>query len=179
MNQVPDDILPQELARISVERYIIRGMIIEAPREPQGILALRGGAFVTLRSEDNLLRGCIGTIEPSRNNLAEEIIHNALSAATRDPRFRPVTISELPSLSYGVDVLAPPEPASGPEELDPSRYGVIIESVDGQRRGLLLPCIEGINTVEQQWRAVHMKAGIAQGDPVRVERFTVTRFGKD
>jgi AMMECR1 domain-containing protein len=76
-------------------------------------------------------------------------------------------------------VLSRPEPVRGKKDLDPSKYGVIIESLDGSRRGLLLPDIEGIATVEQQWLAVHTKAGLTPGDPVRVERFTVTRFGKD
>ncbi|HWP44182.1 MAG TPA: AmmeMemoRadiSam system protein A [Blastocatellia bacterium] len=179
MNQVSEDISPPDLARLTVELFISEGEILEPPREPRGVLAQRAGAFVTLRIGDGQLRGCIGTIEPSRENLAQEIIQNAISAATRDPRFSRVTVSELPFLTYGVDVLARPEPVSGPEDLDPSRYGVIIESLDGRRRGLLLPRIEGIETVEQQWRAVHMKAGITLGDAVRVERFTVTRFGKD
>jgi AMMECR1 domain-containing protein len=107
------------------------------------------------------------------------VIENAISAATRDPRFPPVSPAELPDLTYGVDVLSPTEPARGPLDLDPSRYGVIIETMDGARRGLLLPAIPGITTAEQQWRAVHVKAGIKMGETVRVERFTVMRFGKD
>jgi AMMECR1 domain-containing protein len=85
----------------------------------------------------------------------------------------------LPDLIYGVDVLSPPEPIGGVEDLDPSQYGVIIETLDGRRRGLLLPRIAGINSAEGQWQAVHLKAGIRPGQPVRGERFTVTRFGKD
>jgi AMMECR1 domain-containing protein len=82
-------------------------------------------------------------------------------------------------MTYGVDVLSVPEVVSGPDDLDPSRYGVIIQTMDGTRRGLLLPRIETINTSHEQWQAVHLKAGIRPGTPVRVERFTVTRFGKD
>ena len=178
-HQLPDDIAPVELARLSVEQFIERGVIIEPPRRPAGILALRAGAFVTLRTSDGQLRGCIGTTEPAQPTLAEEIIHNAIRAATHDPRFAAVNREELSDLVYGVDVLSAAEAAEGPEDLDPARFGVIVETLDGRRRALLLPHIEGIETVEQQWRAVHQKAGITIGEDVRVERFTVTRFGKD
>jgi AmmeMemoRadiSam system protein A len=179
METLPDTIAPPELARLTVEAFIRDGETPEPPANPEGVLAGRAGAFVTLRTGGDRLRGCIGTLAPTCRNVAEEVIQNAISAATRDPRFPPVTPDELPLLTYGVDVLAPPEPARGPEDLDPARYGVIIETIDGSRRGLLLPRIEGIETAEEQWRAVHMKAGIKVGTPVRVERFTVTRFGKD
>jgi AmmeMemoRadiSam system protein A len=179
MEQLPNDIAPPELARLAIEKFIREGERIPPPPDPMGILAERAGAFVTLRTVGGSLRGCIGTIEPVCEAVAEEIIGNAISAATRDPRFPPVTAGELSDLIYGVDVLSRPEPARGPEDLDPSRYGVIIETLDGGRRGLLLPRIEGIESAEQQWLAVHMKAGIKPGARVRVERFTVTRFGKD
>lgn len=179
MDRLPNDILPQELARLTIETFIREGAVIEPPAGPRGILATRAGAFVTLRKLDGELRGCIGTIEGERANVAAEIVQNAISAATRDPRFPQVSTLELPDLTYGVDVLSTPEPARGPEDLDPAVYGVIIESLDGRRRGLLLPRIGGIESVEAQWLAVHSKAGIKAGTPVRVERFTVTRFGKD
>jgi MEMO1 family protein len=179
MKRPPNTIAPEELARLAIEHFIREGDTIDPPSDPAGILAERAGAFVTLRTSDGRLRGCIGTIEPSRAAVAEEIIQNAISAATRDPRFRSVTRNELADLVYGVDVLSPPEPARGLEDLDPSRYGVIVETLDGSRRGLLLPRIEGIDSAQQQWLAVHTKAGISLGAPVRVERFTVTRFGKD
>ena len=85
----------------------------------------------------------------------------------------------MPDLTYGVDVLSPPELVNGVEDLDPAQYGVIIETLDGYRRGLLLPRIAGIDSAQQQWQAVHLKAGIRPGEPVHIERFTVTRFGKD
>ena len=179
LERPPDDISPQELARLSVEAYIRDRSTIEPPINPQGILSEHAGTFVTLRYVDGQLRGCIGTIEAVRITVAEEIVYNAISAATRDPRFAPVSPGELPLLKYSVDVLSPPEPARGPEDLDPALYGVIVESIEGQRRGLLLPSIDGIDTVESQWIAVHSKAGIKPGSPVRVERFTVTRFGKE
>ena len=179
MEALPDNIAPPELARLAVERFISAGKKIPPPADPQGVLAEHAGTFVTLRTDEGALRGCIGTIQPVMPTVAEEIIHNAISSATRDPRFLPVTPDELPRLAYGVDVLARPEPASGPAELDPSRYGVIIETLDGRHRGLLLPRIPGIDTVDEQWIAVHLKAGIGLGTPVHVERFSVTRFGKD
>ena len=179
MNHPPDDITPPELARLAVEAFIGRGKRIEPPSSPQGILAQHAGVFVTLRTTDGDLRGCIGTIEPEAQTVAEEIIENAIRAATRDPRFSAVKPGELQRLMYGVDTLAPPEPARGVEDLDPSVYGVIIETQDGSRRGLLLPRIAGIDTAEQQWVAVHLKAGIRVGACVRVQRFTVMRYGKD
>jgi AmmeMemoRadiSam system protein A len=179
MNLLSSDILPQALARLAVEAFTRDGTIIKPPGDPVGVLATRAGVFVTLRTSDGQLRGCIGTIEPVCNNVALEVIYNAIGAATRDPRFAPVVTTELPGLTYGVDVLSPPESAHGPEDLEPSKYGVIIESFDGKHRALLLPRIEGINSVEDQWLAVHSKAGIGPGTPVHVARFTVTRFGKE
>jgi AmmeMemoRadiSam system protein A len=179
MSRVPEEITPPELARLAVEAFISNGERIEPPAEPKGIMSERAGVFVTLRTVDGDLRGCIGTIEPAYATVAEEIIRNAINAAISDPRFSPVKPNELQSLTYGVDVLAPPEPARGIEDLDPSLYGVIIETLDGSRRGLLLPRIAGLDTAEQQWFAVHQKAGIKPGSPVRAERFTVTRYGKD
>lgn len=154
-------------------------IVIETPDDPQGVLAGRAGTFVTLRTLDGHLRGCVGTIQAAHPTVAEEIVQNAINAATRDPRFPPLAPHELPRMLYGVDLLSIPQPISGPEELDPASYGVIVETLDGYRRGLLLPRLDGIESVEQQWLAVHSKAGIKPGTPVRVERFTVTRFGKD
>jgi MEMO1 family protein len=179
MERAPNDKSLPELARLTVEKFVLYGETLEPPLEIDGQPGERAGVFVTLRTSDGQLRGCIGTIEPSRATVAEEVIQNAISAATRDPRFPPVVPYELEGMKYGVDVLAKPEPARGPEDLDPARYGVIVETLDRNRRGLLLPGIEGIETVEEQWQAVHLKAGITPGTPVRVERFTVTRFGKD
>ena len=176
MPRPSDDILPHELARQTVEAFIRERIVIEPPGNPEGILSTQAGVFVTLRKPDGELRGCIGTIEAEQANVAQEIVRNAISAATRDPRFPAVTTGELSSLSYSVDVLSTPEPARGPEDLDPAVYGVIVETLDGSHRGLLLPRIAGLDSVEQQWLAVHAKAGINPGTDVRVERFTVTRF---
>jgi AmmeMemoRadiSam system protein A len=164
---------------LAVERFVTEGKVLDAPLTLGGVFVGQAGAFVTLRTVDGNLRGCIGTITPTCETIAEEIIQNAISAATRDPRFAPVAVEELPALTYGVDLLSKPEAARGPEDLDPSHYGVVIETLDGTRRGLLLPRIEGIESVDEQWLAVHRKAGIPIGTPIRVERFSVTRFGKD
>jgi AmmeMemoRadiSam system protein A len=179
MEDSPSDISLPDLARLTVEKFVLEGAALEPPSNAPGLLGERAGVFVTLRTSDGQLRGCIGTIDPARETVAEEVIQNAISAATRDPRFPPVARDELAGMQYGVDVLARPESVRGPEDLDPARYGVILETLDGRRRGLLLPRIEGIDSVEEQWRAVHLKAGIRPGTPVRVERFTVARFGKD
>ena len=178
MEPLANDIAPPDLARLAVESFIRDRVVIDPPAQPEGLLAHSAGTFVTIRTVRGSLRGCIGTVSPACDTVASEIIQNAISAATRDPRFPPVNPEELSELTYGVDVLMPPERVRGVEDLDPSRYGVIIESESGHRRGLLLPGIEGIDTADQQWRAVHQKAGIQVGASVRVERFTVTRFGK-
>lgn len=178
MRRAPNDILPEELARRTVEAFIREGARIEPPTAPQGILATRAATFVTLRKLGGQLRGCIGAVEAEHANVAEEIVRHAISAATRDPRFLPVSSSELADLRYGVDVLSPAEEVRRPDDdLDPSVYGVIIETLDGRRRGLPLPRIDGIESVESQWLAVHSKAGIIPGTAVRVRRFRVTRFG--
>ena len=118
----------------------------------------------------------MGTFMPSQENVALEVIHNAISAATRDPRFPPVRPHELAGLDVKVDVLSTPEPVSGPEELDPRRYGVIVQAAQGWRRGLLLPDLEGIDTVEEQIRICRYKAGIGAGEAVELQRFEVERY---
>jgi AmmeMemoRadiSam system protein A len=179
MSELSNDLSPPQLARLAVEAFIRDGERIESPESVEGVFAECAGVFVTLRTINDALRGCIGTVTPVHPNVACEIIQNAISAATRDPRFLPVTLDELSDLTYGVDVLSPPEPIGGVEDLDPSQYGVIIETLDGRRRGLLLPRIAGIDSAQNQWQAVHLKAGIRPGQLMRLERFTVTRFGKD
>jgi AmmeMemoRadiSam system protein A len=158
-----------ELARRAVEEYI-RNRRKTSP--PQGLEEeRRAGAFVTIK-KGGVLRGCIGTFLPAQENLAEEIIANAISSATRDYRFPPIAPAELEELEYSVDVLTPPEPATV-KELDPKRYGVLVES--GGRRGLLLPDLEGVNTVEEQLEIAKRKAEITPNEPVRIYRFTVER----
>jgi len=121
------------------------------------------------------LRGCIGTIEPSRDTLAQEIVANAISAATNDPRFDPVRTEELSNLRYSVDVLFPAE-ETVLEDLDPAVYGVIVEDENGAHRGLLLPDIPGITDAKQQVEIAARKGGIEQGTPIKLWRFRVERF---
>jgi len=136
------------LARRALETYILKGEIIKPDTDlPREMLEERAGVFVSLK-KNGQLRGCIGTIEPVRNNIAEEIIYNAINAGVRDPRFMPVDGSELADLIYSVDVLTKPEPVNSKDELDPKKYGVIVRS--GARSGLLLPNLEGVDTVKEQ-----------------------------
>ncbi len=131
------------------------------------------GAFVSLKKEGQL-RGCIGTIQPVRSTLVQEVVENAVSAATRDPRFLPVSLDELDSITISVDILSPPEPVPGIEDLDPSRYGVVVKS--GLRKGVLLPDLPGITTAEEQVRIAMQKAGIGRSEPVELLRFEVSRY---
>ena len=161
-----------ELARQAIQAWVREGRRIPPPADlPPELFSRRAGAFVSLKKH-GILRGCIGTYLPTEENLAEEIIENAIRSATEDPRFPPVRPEELPELSITVDVLSPPEPC-GEEDLDPKRYGVIVEK--GWRRGLLLPDLPGVDTVEEQLRIAKMKAGIAPNEPCRIFRFTVER----
>ena len=160
------------LARRAIEEYVRRGRVIEPPPDlSEELVSRRAGAFVSLKKRGEL-RGCIGTFLPTEPNLAREIIKNAIHSATQDPRFPPVRPEELPQLAISVDVLSAPEPASV-EELDPKRYGVIVEA--GWRRGLLLPDLPGVDTVEEQLRIAKLKAGIAPDEPCQIYRFTVER----
>jgi AmmeMemoRadiSam system protein A len=164
------------LARRAVESYVSGGRLLRATDVPDTtILDQPAACFVSIKTVDGELRGCIGTIEPQRDTLAEELIANAVSAATRDPRFPPVSVNELSRLRYSVDILSEPEPAKF-EDLDPNKYGVIVEDEAGVRRGLLLPDIEGVETAAQQVQIASRKAGIAANEPVRLYRFRVDRF---
>ena len=171
----PDD-LPG-LAREAVEAFIRSGDILQPPKATSELLSARAPCFVCLKTLDGELRGCIGTIEPAKENLAREIIGNAISAAMNDPRFDPVSEDELSNLRYSVDVLRPAEETVF-EELDPAVFGVIVEDETSSRRGLLLPDIAGVETAGQQVEIAMRKAGIPQGTPVKLWRFKVDRFGE-
>jgi AmmeMemoRadiSam system protein A len=136
----------------------------------------RAGAFVSIHGPDGELRGCIGTIAPSCASLAEEIVQNARWACSRDHRFAPVRKSELPGLKIKVDVLSAPEDVESADRLDPAKYGAIV-SASGGRRGLLLPALEGVETVDQQIRICRQKGGIGPNEPVTLQRFSVERHG--
>lgn len=162
------------LALAAISAYVRERTTIDVPKDtPQELRSKRAGVFVSLH-RDGSLRGCIGTIEPIHDSLAEEIIANAISAATRDPRFMPLEPHELEDLECSVDVLTEPELVSGLHELDAKRYGVIVES--GMRRGLLLPDLEGVDTVEDQVQIARRKAYINNDDPVKLYRFEVVRY---
>jgi len=163
------------LARRAVETFTSTGEVLEPFISQEGLLAARAPCFVCLKTRDGELRGCIGTIEPARDTLAQEIVANAISAATNDPRFDAVHETELADLVYSVDVLLPAEPAAM-EELDPSIYGVIVEDESESRRGLLLPDIPGVETAAQQVEIAKRKAGISPETPVKLLRFKVERY---
>jgi AmmeMemoRadiSam system protein A len=139
---------------------------------PSDLFKRRAGAFVSIH-ENGRLRGCIGTFLPVRENIADEIIHNAAAAATEDPRFQPISKSELDRLDISVDILSEPEPVASTDALDAKRYGVIVTC--GSRRGLLLPDLDGVDTPEQQIAISRQKAGISPDEPVSLMRFEVNR----
>ena len=161
------------LAWQAVEDWVQRRSVSSVPEGlPREITSRRAGTFVSIHKQGRL-RGCIGTIAPTQENVAEEIIHNAISAAARDPRFDPIRPEELKLLEISVDVLGEAEPVSSEAELDVRRYGVIVSR--GRRRGLLLPDLDGVDTVEQQVAIARRKAGIGPGEPVELQRFEVVR----
>ncbi len=161
------------LARFSLETYVKTGEKASLPDGlPEEMLNRRAGVFVSLKKHGRL-RGCIGTISPITRCVAQEILRNAVSAGTEDPRFPPVTEGELPELVYSVDVLAEPEQIESIDELDVKRYGVIVTS--GYRRGLLLPNLDGVDTPEQQVSIALQKAGIRPDESYSMERFEVVR----
>lgn len=178
-NSLPrDEGLITELARTAVEAYVLSGHIVEPPPFTEtSPLGKPSACFVSIKTGGRELRGCIGTVEPEHATLAEEIIANAVKAATRDPRFPPVSGDELPSLLYSVDVLGSLEPARF-EDLNPAAFGVVVTDRSGSRRGLLLPDIESIETADQQVGVAARKAGIKPGEPLRLYRFRTRRFGE-
>ena len=161
-----------KLARETVETYA-REHKVYKPRELTPEMKEKAGVFVSIHKLGGL-RGCIGTFEPTRKNVAEEIITNAISSATRDPRFPPITPGELDDLDYSVDVLTKPEPVASKDQLDAKKYGVIVEA--GGQRGLLLPDLEGVDTVDYQIDICRQKAGIMPNEPVKLYRFEVRRY---
>ena len=161
------------LARQTVESWVLDRKIPEVPDWiTDEMRQNRAGVFVSIHKEGKL-RGCIGTFLPTRENIAKEIISNAVSASTRDPRFNPIGPEELIWLEINVDVLSAPEKISSTDDLDVRRYGVIVSS--GSRRGLLLPDLDGVDTVEEQVDIARRKGGIRKDEPVTLERFEVVR----
>lgn len=161
------------LARETLERYVKEGVRIGVPDVlPSEMLQNRAGVFVSIKKKGQL-RGCIGTTAPVTGSIAEEIIQNAVSSGTQDPRFNPVEEEELDQLVYSVDVLMKPEPVDSMNQLDVVKYGVIVRT--GARSGLLLPNLEGVDTPEKQVSIALQKAGIRSGEKYSMERFEVIR----
>ncbi len=164
-----------QLAKNTIEKYIKESEIY-SPSEDEltdEMSSKRAGAFVSIHKKGDL-RGCIGTIAPTKDCLAKEIVSNAIAASTRDPRFSAITEDELEDLEINVDVLGEPEAIDSPDMLDVKRYGVIVEK--GYRRGLLLPDLEGVDTVEYQIAIAMQKAGIGFDEKgIKLYRFEVVR----
>jgi hypothetical protein len=161
-----------KLAKKTVETYVRDGQIAE-PEEFSPEMAQKAGVFVSIY-KFGALRGCIGTFQPQTDNVAAEVVLNAINSAARDPRFPSVIRDELGQLTYSVDVLSAPESIADESQLNPVRYGVIVEC--GRRRGLLLPCLEGVDTAEQQMDICRQKAGIAPDEAAKLYRFEVRRY---
>ncbi len=162
-----------KLARHTLETYVKEGIIPGMPEDlPEEMISSRAGVFVSIKKVGEL-RGCIGTFLPTRENIAEEIQRNAISAGCEDPRFYPVTPDELSELEYSVDILTKPEPIESLDKLDPKKYGIIVRK--GYRSGLLLPDLEGVDTVEEQLSIALRKAGIRPNENYEMERFEVIR----
>ncbi len=158
----------------AIESCVREGRVLDAREVSDLEPGIEGssGVFVCIKKSGEL-RGCIGTFQPVRGDVVEEIIHNAAGSCTRDPRFFPVKPDELADLEVSVDILSQPE-RTEVSELDPKRYGVIVQA--GSRLGLLLPDLEGVEDVETQLAIAKQKAGIRPDEPVEVFRFTVDRY---
>jgi len=161
-----------KLAQTAVEIYVKEGKMIFPPQNiPEKFLTQQAGVFVTI-TKNSELRGCIGTYAPAQESIALEVVHNAIDAAVNDPRFEPVSATELPDLSYEIYILEEPKQITSIKDLDPKIYGVIVVSAGKRKSGLLLPGLKSIDTVEQQLAIACQKAGI---DPKK-EKLVVYRF---
>ena len=162
------------LAKSAVESHIKEGKVMAPPKDlPKDFLEKKSGVFVTIE-KDGALRGCIGTFLPTKENIAQEILDNAVAAATEDYRFGPIQTDELNSLSYTVYILNEPEPVKDIKELNPKKYGIIVKS--GMKSGLLLPNLEGVTTAEEQIAIACQKAGISpEEEKIAVFRFTAEK----
>ena len=162
-----------KLARKTIETFIKENKVVDPPQELTPEMKEKAGVFVSLHRQGQL-RGCIGTFAPTTGNVAREVIRNAIESSSRDPRFPPMTGDELDGLEISVDVLTQPEAVASKAELDASCYGCIVRS--GERRGLLLPDLEGVNTAAEQIAICRRKAGIGENEPVELFRFKVRRY---
>lgn len=163
-----------KLARNTIIEYIKNHKVVEVPDNlPEELLNKQSGVFVSIHKFGSL-RGCIGTFLPTTDNIASEIIRNAISAATNDYRFPPIVVDELEWLEINVDVLSEPKPVTNMNILDPKKYGVIVRNEE--KSGLLLPDLDGVDTVEEQLKIAKKKAGILDSDEYEIEYFEVTRY---
>ena len=164
-----------KLAIEAIRYYLLKGKLIPCPSPLPPGMECRSGVFVSIKIKKNRnLRGCIGTIEPNQDNLAKEIIKNAVSAATRDPRFKPITIEELDTFLFSVDTLTPLESIDDQDKLNPQRYGLSIKG--NGKQGILLPDLEGIDTPEKQIDICLKKAAIPKNSHSQMYRFEVKRY---
>lgn len=164
---------PISLARASLLHFLTTGKRLLVPQPLSPELIRQAGTFVSLK-KNKVLRGCIGTIFPNEESIAGEIIANAIRAGTEDPRFRPVVLDEVDKLTFSVDVLGELEQVTSEVELDSQLYGIIVKR--GDRTGLLLPRLEGVDNVSEQIAIARQKAGISPGEDIELYRFTVTRY---
>lgn len=163
-----------ELARKSIEYFLLEGKILPVPDEITDDFKMKAGVFVSLKKYGSL-RGCIGTFAPTKDNIYLEIVQNSVSSATSDPRFPPVSIDELKDIDISVDILTPAELVKDVNDLDPKKYGIIVAK--GHKRGLLLPDLKGIDTIQEQIHIAKMKAGIKpEDDDFDIYKFTVKRY---
>ncbi|MEZ4374993.1 MAG: AmmeMemoRadiSam system protein A [Polyangiaceae bacterium] len=146
-------------------------------RQPDAVppLKFEAAVFVTLRDASGNLRGCIGSLSPLTPDVTAETQRSAVLAASRDPRFPPLTRGEFLQLSIEVSVLGPPEAVVSAAELDPKRYGVVVRGAGG-KRGVLLPEVPGVEDVATQVKIARQKAGLDPDEPVEVQRFGVEKF---
>jgi AmmeMemoRadiSam system protein A len=166
------------LAKEAIKNYLGTGQVIDPPKNlPENFYKQKSGIFVTIE-KDNELRGCIGTYLPTKENIAQEIISNAIAAATKDYRFQPMTLNELDRLTFTVSLLSEPELIDSFDKLDPKIYGLIVKCIDSpQKCGLLLPDLEGVNSVEQQFSICCAKGGIDPiKDSVALFKFKVEKY---
>ncbi len=172
-NNEINESFPVQLARKAIENYVQSGNMVKVPKDTPNFLKGRSAIFVSLKKKGEL-RGCIGTTKPTQASTAQEIINNAISAATQDPRFLPVETDEIDNLTISVDILTEPELVDDINQLNPKKYGVIVEH--DNRTGLLLPDLEGVDSIEQQIDIAKRKAGISPEEDIIIYRFEVKRY---
>lgn len=161
------------LAKQAIKHYLQTGEVLKVPKVMEKVYQKKAGVFVSLHKKGDL-RGCIGTYLPTKENLAEEIINNAISAAFDDPRFEPLKKEELDDLEISIDVLSGLEKVKKTKELDSKKYGIFIKS--SRSSALLLPDLEDVDTVNKQIEITRQKAGITEDEPIEIYRFTVKRY---